>query len=142
MYWKIALVIVSLLCSLFLSYDYGYKSADNLASEYKTKRLQDDVDFLTKVNNENDRLTKLVVKNKKDKENEIASINRKHDAIVSSLQQRTNRIQETTTTPIVCTGTGSTGDRLYREDAEFLIGEAARAETLKQALLECRANNN
>lgn len=142
MYWKLALVIIGLLCSLFLSYDYGYKSAENLAAEYKVKRLQDDADFLAKVNAENDRLTKLVTKNKKDKENEIASINRKHAAIVVSLQQRTSRVQETTPAPTVCTGTGSTGDRLYREDAEFLIGEATRAETLKQALLECRANNN
>jgi hypothetical protein len=135
MYWKLALIALGLSCSLYLSYDYGYKKADTAFSAYK-------VELLKQTNAENDRLTQLAAKNKKDKEIEIASINRKHNAIVSSLQQRTSRVQETTTTPIVCTGAGSSGDRLYREDAEFLIGEATRAETLKQALLECRANNN
>lgn len=34
---------------------------------------------------------------------------------------------------------GCTGAELYRPDAEFLVGEAARADQLRESLKECRA---
>lgn len=81
-----------------------------------------------------------LVQSLKEKENAIKDLNKRHASIVSSLQQRPTRqsSSETTSSPVVCTGAGSSGDRLYREDAEFLIGEAARAEVIKQALRACR----
>lgn len=79
----------------------------------------------------------------KDKENAIKDLNKRHDSIVDSLRQRPERpsspASEASSTSSVCTGAGSTGDRLYRQDAEFLIREAAKAEILRQALKACRA---
>lgn len=82
----------------------------------------------------------ILIQSLKEKENAIKDLNKRHAAIVNSLQQRPTRqsSSEAPTSPAVCTGTASTGDRLYREDAEFLIGEAARAEVIKQALRACR----
>ena len=82
----------------------------------------------------------MLVQSLKEKENAIKDLNKRHAAIVNSLQQRPARQDSSTpsSSSSVCTGAGSTGDRLYREDAEFLIGEATRAEVIKQALRACR----
>lgn len=82
----------------------------------------------------------MLVQSLKEKENAIKDLNKRHSVIVNSLQQRPSRqySNEAPSSPPVCTGTASTGDRLYREDAEFLIGEATRAEVIKQALRACR----
>ena len=75
-----------------------------------------------------------------DKENEIKAINSKHDAIVSSLRNRPERttIKEVNNCSAVCARTGSTGEQLFREDAEFLIGEATKAMILRESLTACR----
>ena len=82
----------------------------------------------------------MLIQSLKEKENAIKDLNKRHAAIVNSLQQRPARQDSSTpsSSSSVCTGAGSTGDRLYREDAEFLIGEATRAEVIKQALRACR----
>jgi hypothetical protein len=147
MYWKIALITISLFCSMFLSYNYGHRKANEVFLEYKLTKSKEEILFRDKLIAEKEHLANLVIENRKAKENEIKAINRRHASIVSSLQQRASRPEApsnptTETVTAVCTGTGSSGDRLYREDAEFLIGEATRAETLKQALLECRRNKD
>ena len=75
-----------------------------------------------------------------DKENEIKAINSKHNAIVSGLRNRPERtiIKEINSCSAICTGAGSTGEQLFREDAEFLIREAQLAEILKASLTSCR----
>lgn len=85
-----------------------------------------------------------VVKIQKDKEDAIRTLNKRHASIVAGLQQRPQRpasapepSKESNPAPI-STGTGSTGEQLYRQDAEFLIGEAAKADILRQALISCR----
>jgi hypothetical protein len=83
----------------------------------------------------------------KDKEDAIKGINKRHAVIVSGLRQRTERpvtiptIKEDCSASI-CSGAGSTGEQLYRQDAEFLIGEAAKADVLREALKTCRAQLN
>ena len=84
-----------------------------------------------------------LVKQLKDKEDAIKSLNQRHASIVNSLRQRTERpitltFSTETSGSSVSTGAGSTGQQLYREDAEFLIGEAAKADTLREALKSCR----
>lgn len=81
----------------------------------------------------------------KDKENAIKTINKRHAVIVSGLRKRAERppapVKEVVTPP-VSSGAGSTGESLYREDAEFLIGEAAKADILREALNMCRKQAN
>lgn len=69
-----------------------------------------------------------------DKNREIARIKRSHASIVAGLQQRTQRdsVPSSSETPQDCSGTG-----LYREDAEFLAGESARADQYAIELLSC-----
>lgn len=69
-----------------------------------------------------------------DKNREIARIKRSHASIVAGLQQRPERppLSSNPETPQDCSGTG-----LYREDAGFLAGEAARADQYAIELLSC-----
>lgn len=70
-------------------------------------------------------VNKLQEDNRK-KDEKIKDISSKHSALLSSLSDRTSRDQRNSSTP----GSASTctGAELYREDGEFLAGEAARAE--------------
>ena len=127
------LILVFALFVGYICYDYGYKTAYNQqASTYIAKIKEQENKYLE--------LQKTLTLTQLQKENEIKAINSKHDAIVSSLRNRPERtIQvESTSCSAVCAGTGSTGQQLFREDAEFLIGEATKAMILKESLTSCR----
>lgn len=130
---RVVLIVILLLISSFLGYDYGKTREHNKLLSYQQAQKA------AEVAREN-RYQDLLVESQKEKENAIKDLNKRHAAIVSSLQQRPQRpaSQEAFNPSTVCTGAGSSGDRLYREDAEFLIGEASRAEVIKQALRACR----
>lgn len=73
------------------------------------------------------------IKEKETLENEKTSITSQHKSVVAGLQHRATRAEtklastNITATPVVQT---CTGRELSREDAEFLAGEAARAERI------------
>lgn len=71
-----------------------------------------------------------------EKNREIARIKRSHAAVVAGLQHRTQRpeseLPTSSETSQNCSGAG-----LYREDGEFLAGEAARADQYALELLSC-----
>lgn len=89
---------------------------------------------------------------KKESENQVRLLNEKNKnlvatvaAITRELQNRPDRPSGTDVpgnpTPVpVCPG--ATGKELYRADAEFLIGEAARAETVRNQLEYCVSQYN
>jgi len=63
-----------------------------------------------------------------EKNEKIARLNARTNELLSSLSKRTSRPSETT---IVTEAVSScTGEILYREDGEFLAGEAARADRI------------
>ena len=73
---------------------------------------------------------------------EIARINRRHTDAINSLRNRPERSvhvtvpgSEVSSAPTACVG--STGAELARGDAEFLAGEASRADQLRAALRQC-----
>ena len=70
-----------------------------------------------------------------EKNREIARIKRSHAAVVAGLQQRTERPAELPASPE--TAQNCTGSDLYRQDAEFLAGEAARADEYAIELQSC-----
>lgn len=80
-----------------------------------------------------------VGKIQQEKQDEIASINRRHAAELDSVRQRADRKPAGTSgvpkDSAACSG--NTGAELSRPDAEFLAGEAARAESLRAALVAC-----
>lgn len=81
---------------------------------------------------------------REEKEREILDLAARNAALANSLRDRPKRpapapsgVSQTTvadSTPASCTGSG-----LSREDAEFLAGEAARADQLRIALKQCVA---
>jgi len=78
---------------------------------------------------------------KLDKENEIHNLNKRHSAAINSLRNRPERIitiTEDRSPTVERPREGSTGEQLFREDAEFLIGEATKAMILRESLTACR----
>lgn len=62
------------------------------------------------------------------KDAQIKDINSKLDAALTELRKRPQRQPTQNHPPTPSTTTSCTGAELYREDGEFLAGEAARAE--------------
>jgi hypothetical protein len=69
---------------------------------------------------------------RKDKDAQINAINNQLFNALSQLRNRTSRNDNKANA-----GQSGTGSTLYAEDAEFLIREAARADTLRTALAAC-----
>jgi len=72
-------------------------------------------------------------------ENEKAALRRRAAALADSLRNRHDRpagsdVPTGPADPMACTGAGH-----YRSDAEFLVGEAARADQLRADLATCQA---
>lgn len=81
---------------------------------------------------------------RKEKDAEIRNINARATALANSVRERPSRPSpETSTMPSTtsagCAPTSCTGAGLSREDAQFLAGEAARADELRAALKQCHA---
>jgi hypothetical protein len=75
---------------------------------------------------------------RKDKDAQIASLNGRLGSALDGLRQRPQRSPSTPEgSPAACSCTGATGSQLSREDAEFLVREAARADSLRTALDQC-----
>jgi flagellar motor protein MotB len=74
---------------------------------------------------------------RKRKDEQIKAINNRLAAVTRELRERPSRSDSNTSSTATCSG--GTGSTLFREDGEFLIGEAARADRLRQALKECYA---
>lgn len=75
------------------------------------------------------------------KENEKARIALERDVAVAGLRDRPTRGTPATSTagPSAPACKGATGAELSREDGEFLVGEAARADATRAALNQCYA---
>lgn len=76
----------------------------------------------------------------KDKDAKIKTLNARVASLTRSLQERPSRPEPSgvsNDSGVEESKPGSTGVGLYREDSEFLLGEAARAEMIKEELLTC-----
>lgn len=73
--------------------------------------------------------------------NEITRLRREHAAAIERLLNRPQRpVSTRDVSPLASNGppaSGCTGAQLYREDGLFSRGEAARAETIRLALMAC-----
>jgi hypothetical protein len=81
---------------------------------------------------------------RKDKDREIRDLNARTAALTNSLRDRPSRpTTETSALPSTasagCAPSSCTGAGLSREDAQFLAGEAARADELRASLKQCHA---
>jgi hypothetical protein len=75
---------------------------------------------------------------RKEKDAQIASLNSRLGTALDGLRQRPPRTPSSSQgSPDTCPGAGATGSSLSREDSEFLVREAARADRLRSALEQC-----
>ena len=109
-----AAVIVALFCGGFVNgCSYQQSKAEKTIRD-KEHQYQSDADKI-----------------RKDKDAQIKAINNQLVDAVSELRKRPSRATETGT------GQGCNGARLYAEDSEFLIREAARADEIRVGLQAC-----
>lgn len=73
---------------------------------------------------------------RKTKDEKIRKLNADLSTALNSLRQRPTRETEVRTEG-ACTCKGSDGSKLFREDAEFLVREAARADRAVNELQSC-----
>lgn len=81
---------------------------------------------------------------RQEKHREIARLTRQRDAALDSLRQRPDRPADAPSQAAAPaqpgpSAQGCTGSQLYRPDAAFLVGEAARADLIRAELAQCQA---
>lgn len=76
---------------------------------------------------------------RKEKDAQISNLNGRLGTALDGVRQRPQRVSCTSSqgSPTTCSFTGATGANLSREDAGFLVREAARADSLRTALDQC-----
>ena len=121
-YVKIAAALAALAFSWYLGYSFEASRFDRYKADQvlETQKLKDEHQAAA------DRI-------EKDKNDQINVINTQLANALVELRNRPSRPKSETTNASTC-GTGAT---LYAEDGSFLIGEAARADTLRSALQAC-----
>ena len=114
LYAIIAVVAVALFCGGFVNgCSYQQSKAEKTIRD-KEHQYQADADKI-----------------RKDKDAQIKVINTQLVDAVSELRKRPSRTAETSV------GQGCNGTRLFAEDAEFLVREAARADEIRVGLETC-----
>ena len=109
-----AAVIVALFCGGFVTGCEHQQSKQEKVIRDKEHQYQADADQI-----------------RKEKDAQIRDINSKLVDAVSELRKRPGRATEASD------GQGCNGSRLYAEDAEFLVREAARADQIRAGLEAC-----
>lgn len=127
--WVIAgvIIIVMIATAYFKGY---YKGKDAVQSEWDKVVAEQTIKTVEVERNLRTKIDAVV----EDKNREIARIKRIHASVVAGLQQRPERDSVSTNPEAAqnCSGAG-----LYREDAGFLAGEAARADLYAIELKSC-----
>jgi hypothetical protein len=109
-----AVVIITLFCGGFVNGCSYQQSKQEQVIRAKEHKYQLDADQI-----------------RKEKDAQIRDINSKLVDAVSELRKRPSRAAETNP------GQNCNGTRLYAEDAEFLVREAARADEIRAGLQAC-----
>ena len=104
----------------FNGYSVGHNQLTKYKLEQETQTRQKEVQQQT-----------IADQIEKDKNAQIKAINNQLVNAISELRKRPNRSENASI------GQGGTGATLYAEDAEFLIREASRADTIRTGLDAC-----
>jgi hypothetical protein len=151
MYWKLAkwaLMVGSSLLVVALIYNAGYSRGHNLAelthkevlAKLAQKHAEETADALHKQAMVAKALAEKSQGILKEKNRELNHVVRSRDALALQLRERRSREdQARSATDSAGSNAGQpggvcTGRELSREDAEFLVGEAAKADALRGAL--------
>jgi hypothetical protein len=130
-------------------YQKGHKVAEDVGraemANYKEAQRKIIDKIVIEIRRQEEELAASILQGQTEKEVEIKAINDNHQRIVDGLRNRpTRRDRQPAKDPdpaaptAQCTRADSTGSGLSKEDGEFLVGEAAGADTLRRALQQCR----
>ena len=103
---------------------YG-RHEHNVFEEYKAEEIKNAREKEHQMQDATDQI-------RKDKDAQINAINNQLANALIELRSRPSRTNQSSNN-----GQSGTGATLFAEDAEFLIGEAARADTIRTALDAC-----
>ena len=140
--WKVKLVILSIvLISLFAWHKVEVnKAVTEAVTEIQLNLAKENFRLKERSLNSQIALQESFDNIQKDKDAKIKNLNARVASLTRSLQERPNRPDSSgvsNDSRVEESKPGSTGVGLYREDSEFLLGEAARAEMIKEELLTC-----
>jgi hypothetical protein len=145
--WK-SLTAAATVCAICVAgwylYDSGKKTVQQQWDKEKATTAQAVAKAQAQARATEQALQAKMDKIQKDKRNEIARLNRAHAAAVDGLRDRPQRPDGPAgAVPTASSngdlGAGCTGRELYRPDAEFLVGEARRADLIRLQLAACQA---
>lgn len=140
--WKVKLVILSIvLISLFAWHKVEVnKAVTEAVTEIQLNLAKENFRLKERSLNSQIALQESFDNIQKDKDAKIKNLNARVASLTRSLQERPNRPDSSgvsNDSRVEESKPGSTGVGLYREDSEFLLGEAARAEMIKEELQTC-----
>lgn len=140
--WQVKLVMLTLvLVSLFAWHKVQvHKAVSAAVTEIELNLAKENFKLKERSLNAQIELQQSFDNIQKEKDAKIKNLNARVASLTRSLQERTSR-PESSGVPdnsrIEKTSKGATGAQLYRQDGEFLAGEAARAELIREELLTC-----
>jgi hypothetical protein len=117
----------------------GWRLNASIAS-LKASYAEDRGRVLTEARNRDRSLLEASERLRKDRDAKVKDLNRKLQSVNAELQQRKERDSRESTNTTACSG--ATGAELSREDAEFLVREATRADEVVVQLNYCIAQYN
>jgi hypothetical protein len=126
-------VVLALFFGAGVIYKRGYNAA---MIEMRLENAQKTIEAVRKVAAKESALRDELVKQQKESDDAKNNLLRQRDAVIASLRNRPERpasMPASAPDSVACTGTS-----LYRTDAEFLTGEAARADNLRIDLQACQ----
>lgn len=132
---QIVVTIVLALCAALAGYGYGHEhGVAKVQAQWNTEKAAVAVAQRDKEAELQAGMDKL----RKEKNNELARLNRHVRALSDSLRDRPERPAVPASASAGDGASGCTGAGLYKPDGEFLVGESARADTLRLALITCQ----
>lgn len=137
--WIAAALIVGFLAGWKVQ---GWRAGQQIA-EVKTEQVTVQAKAETAARTDEREQVKAADKLRKDKDVQIESIRRRLDNALIELRKRQERPASSSEMPSTAAACdGARGSELYREDAEFLEREAARADETAVKLNACIAQYN
>jgi len=140
--WKVKLAIVLFVLAGLFTYHkvIVHEAVTEAISDIQTQQVKENFKLKERSLNTQIALQEYFDKIQKDKDEKLKSLNSRVASLTLSLQQRPSRAEPSGVSDNPGneeTRQGSTGAELYREDSEFLLREATRAELIKEELLTC-----
>lgn len=122
----IKMVLVGILLGALVS--YHFVTLSNTRKEYEQRIELVSKDLENKVKEKEGELLLDAQQREKEKDEKITRLNNYANSLLARVQQRPSRTEEPNNNSTV--ESSCTGRELYKEDGEFLVREAARAERI------------